>query len=57
MPETAEFEGDFDSDMIDFGQKVDLCQSIRGVLTNYPEGALLKECVNQDSNPRPSPFG
>ena len=57
MPDTAEFEGNFDSDMIDFGQKVDLCQSIRGVLTNYPEGALLKECVNQDSNPRPSPFG
>jgi hypothetical protein len=26
------------------------------VLTNYPEGALLKECVNQDSNPRPSPL-
>lgn len=26
----------------DFGQKVDLCQRIRDVLTNYPEGALLK---------------
>ena len=32
-------------DMIDFGQKVDLCQRIRDVLTNYPEGALLKEMV------------
>ena len=28
--------------MIDFGQKVDLCQRIRDVLINYPEGALLK---------------
>ena len=32
---------DDDEDMVDFGQKVDLCQSIKGVLTNYPEGALL----------------
>ena len=31
--------------MRDFGQKVDLCQRIRDVLTNYPEGALLKEAV------------
>lgn len=31
--------------MRDFGQKVDLCQRIRDVLTNYPEGALLKEHV------------
>ena len=36
---------DDDEDMVDFGQKVDLCQSIKGVLTNYPEGALLKEMV------------
>jgi hypothetical protein len=36
--ETSEF-------MSDFGQKVDLCQRIRDVTTNYPEGALLKEMV------------
>ncbi|KAL1500259.1 hypothetical protein AB1Y20_012927 [Prymnesium parvum] len=29
----------------DFGQKVDLCQRIRDVLVNYPEGAILKEMV------------
>lgn len=34
-----------DADMINFGQKVDLCQRIRDVLANYPEGALLKEMV------------
>jgi hypothetical protein len=26
---------------VDFGQKVDLCQRIRDVLTNYPEGAYV----------------
>ena len=36
---------DDESDMINFGQKVDLCQRIRDVLANYPEGALLKEMV------------
>lgn len=35
-------EADF---MSDFGQKVDLCQRIRDVTTNYPEGALLKVCA------------
>jgi sacsin len=33
------------SGMRGFGQKVDLCQRIRDVCTNYPEGALLKEMV------------
>ena len=36
---------DTDDYMHDFGQKVDLCQRIRDVTTNYPEGALLKEMV------------
>ena len=39
-------DGDEDDDgMRDFGQKVDLCQRIRDVTVNYPEGALLKEMV------------
>ena len=30
----------------DFGQKVDLTASIRGILRNYPEGtAILKELI------------
>ena len=43
MASTSTLE--FTEDVIDFGQKVDLCQRIRDVLTNYPEGALLKEMV------------
>ena len=36
-------EADEDAEfMQDFGQKVDLCQRIRDVTTNYPEGSLLK---------------
>ena len=47
---------DDDLDMIDFGQKVDLCQRIRDVLTNYPEGALLKEMVQNADDAGASTF-
>ena len=46
-------EEEDDDGMRDFGQKVDLCQRIRDVLTNYPEGALLK--VSNDSTPLAEP--
>lgn len=47
---------DDDTDVIDFGQKVDLCQRIRDVLTNYPEGALLKEMVQNADDAGASVF-
>ena len=40
----------------DFGQKVDLCQRIRDVTTNYPEGALLKEHVQNADDAGASTF-
>ena len=47
---------DDDLDMVDFGQKVDLCQRIRDVLTNYPESALLKEMVQNADDAGASVF-
>ena len=45
-----------DDGMRDFGQKVDLCQRIRDVTVNYPEGALLKEMVQNADDAGASTF-
>ena len=47
---------DDDSAWVDFGQKVDLCVRLRDVLVNYPEGALLKEMVQNADDAGASVF-
>ena len=42
--------------MLNFGQKVDLCARIRNVLSNYPEGALLKEMLQNADDAGASVF-
>ena len=42
MATNSSIDDDDELGIVDFGQKVDLCQRIRDVLINYPEGALLK---------------